>query len=295
MDWKHEVLMRRECCLANLERVFGNQVCFSTECSPMNETPVLFLVNKAVALIQGPFTEADKDMVSECLHRMGFQDPKIEWRKDGCITKQVAEGLIVNLSQGLSPGSNLLLIAVARRPLHPLHSCPKCVPAVTFNGIDLSDNFLADHLYKPIANYNKKIAKDRDAEMKQCKAKDFDGRLYEGITLHVVLDGVKGSLLPFALSFSVSEGKQTKGLRTRWQKIPQPRGEDHGDFSADAGRIFQICSDYQCVQYEPGSIFSAFISANLNAAYLPYNVLAYKILDMVNHRFPDLDDSDKIR
>ena len=142
-----------------------------------------------------------------------------------------------------------------------------------------------EQIYEKVARDNKTLAEQREKYRRESKSEAFDSRFYEGVTLHVVLDGVSGCVLPEVLRFEAEKGNESTGLRSTWVRIPK-RTENYGNmFPLKNGRIVQICSDARRFGHSSGNLLSAFVCLVNDQAYLPYNVLAYKILELTNHFF----------
>lgn len=146
----------------------------------------------------------------------------------------------------------------------------------------MSEGFLTS-IYEKIASKNTDLQKQRDLALKKNKEKVFDTRRYAGITLHVILDNVLGSKLPFALTFS--QTFRETSLRATWKKILSDTKTNTPLQKMQTGRIVQFCSDAKRYSHLPGALFCAFININVDEAFLPYNVFAYRILNALDHEF----------
>ena len=83
----------------------------------------MFLVKRCVVILQGEFNNADVELLGRCLKKMGFSDPLIYWEPEKAIPQEKLEREIGKLVDGVTAGSNLLLIVAAR----------KCPPAQSFS------------------------------------------------------------------------------------------------------------------------------------------------------------------
>ena len=244
-----------------------------------------FLVKRCVAILQGKFSDAEVELLGNCITRMGFSKPKIYREPEKAIPKEVVEREIGKLVDGLSPGSNLLLIIATRiRRQHILSRFPLSCVLVTTNGIELDKRFLMEQVYEKVARDNNTIAEWRE-NRRRSKSDTFDSRSYEGVTLHVVLDGLSGCVLPEALLFEPDRKNESSGLRATWVRVPKGT-ENHGDLSLlKNGRIVQICSGAHRYGHSSGNLLSVLACVVNAQAYVPYNVLAYNILLFTNHFF----------
>jgi len=227
--------------------------------------------NRAVVLLQG-LHDTEEHLLRSCLYRMGFDEPNIHLvhEREGIISELEAKRHIAPIVHGLTPGSNLLLI----------------ICAYTYEGIELKQDFLTVNIYRHVAQFNKRMRERRMSDVRMPNQDAAESNHSAPVSLHVVLDNVKGSILPYALKFESETKIRSFGLKSVWKSVPRPEKDDK-EFreKMEIGRIVQFCSDSTRCGHKPGAMLSAFVCVNLEEAYLPYNVLTYRILDLLNHQF----------
>eukprot|EP00210_Caulerpa_lentillifera_P002962 g2828.t1 len=216
--------------------------------------------NHALVIIQGFLEPMYQEKLNRCLFEMGFIHPRIIYKPHGKILQDEVEQESAKLVEGLSPGSNLLLI----------------ICEGDYGGIELKQDFLDNKIYQPVAQYNRSQHQKFHTSHIKAKIDEFDARLYEGVTLHVLLDGVDGRPLKHLLQLDLPKSQQDI-MRSKWK--------DHVDNANNAilkgpmgqGDIIQFWLRRGACGYKRFLLLRAMIIISLEEPELPYFILILRL------------------